>query len=1151
MSRTFLRPSSLPEASTMRVNSTRAPRAHVIRSPLHPLALALLVACVPASLQAQTVSGDQRFTPVLGQATPLYPQSTTTQNQASDPLFAQPGNVDYRVNAGVDRVVVEVDRDGVPADGQSPVHVVVQLFNADGSPMQGEAFATIENSGGRIKLADGRTDELGPGQLDADQATPGVQLPVRNGRAEFDLLAPHDPQDVLLRVTAGGQSAEGVVGFVPEMRDMIATGLIEGVINFRRNGNGLLNSSQQGDGFEREIRRWEKQFNNGKANGAARAAFFVKGTIQGKYLLTAAYDSDKEVRARLLRDIQPEEFYPVYGDASLRGFDARSAERLYVRVDQDRSYLLYGDFQTGDNITTTTGVDFGSRAAQRVLGTYNRTATGLGWHFENERVRGNVFAIEDSLRQVIEELPASGSGPYGLRNNAVLEGSERVEVVVRDRDQPSRIVSVRPLARLVDYSFEPFSGRILLASFLPSFDSDLNPVSLRITYELDQGTEKFLVLGADAQLRVGENGEVGGSVVDDRNPFAEFQMGSANVGYRLGENTWLVAEAARTRSEVNTNSINQYGTPALQGLSGLVEGDAWRVELGHAGKAFDFKAFAGQSDPEFNNQASPLYGGRGEYSLSTRYRLNERFELYADALRSEDRNPDGGERESASAGTRVKVTDKLTLDFGYRAIRETVGAYYTWATNSGYGNIGGLSGGYATGAGGGALGYGQQPLDPLTGLPIIQNGASNDVASGLPVGTELSSDMVRFGLGYRASDRLSLGGEVEQDIHGEDRNRIALGADYQLRERSRLYGRYEKQTGISGVNGLTQDGREANTLAVGVDTSFLRDTTLFSEYRLRDAIAGRDIQAASGVRNRWDISEGLRLDTSVEHTNVISGNVGDSTGVGLGLDYSANPLWRGSVRLEHRISDDIEKTPTNEGYHTTLLQFLAARKLNRDWTVLARNYLLRTVYEARGDVLQDRFQIGAAYRDTDTNRVNALARYEYKLEKDESGMDSGGFGSDTGQEVRTAAHIVSAHADWHPSRPWWLTGRVAAKWQKDRFVYADTGSVDDDFNAVLLSGRVVYDVTENWDIGVLASTFRGQDGANQYAFGVEVGRLLRQNLWLSVGYNATGFRGDTDLTGYEYTQQGAFIRLRFKFDEDLFIREDARYRDPVRAGATP
>ncbi len=1124
----------------------RSARVRQARNPMRPerfsrkpLSLALSLVLVPTLALAQNVSGDQRFTPVLGQATPLFPQSPQSRQAGSQALYAQPGNVDYRVNAGVQRVVVEVDRDGVPADGQSPVHVVVHLYGADGKPLAGESFATIENSGGRIKLPDGRTDELGPGRLDADRVTPGVQLPVRDGRAEFDLLAPHDPQDVLLRVTAGGETAEGVVGFVPEMREMIATGLIEGVINFRRKGDHLIDGSTRGDGFEREIRRWEKQFNNGKANGAARAAFFVKGRIKGEYLLTAAYDSDKEVRARLLRDIQPEEFYPVYGDASLRGFDARSAERLYVRVDKERSYLLYGDFQTGDSIATQTGVDSGARAPQRVLGTYNRTATGLGWHFENERVRGNVFAIEDSLRQIIEELPSQGSGPYGLRNNAVLEGSERVEVVVRDRNQPSRIVSVRPLGRLVDYSFEPFSGRILLNSFLPSFDADLNPVSLRITYELDQGTEKFWVVGGDAQLRVGENGEIGGSYVDDRNPFASFEMGSANVGYRLGENTWLVAEAARTRSEVNTNSINQYGTPALQGLSGLVEGNAWRVEFGHAGGKADLKLFAGQS-------ASPLYGGRGEYSLTTRYRLNERFELYAEGLRSEDRNPDGGERNAGSIGTRIKATDKLTLDFGYRAIRETVGAYYTWATNSGYGNLGGLSGGYATGAGGGALGYGQQPLDPLTGLPIISSGNPNDVASGLPVGTELSSDMLRVGVGYRASERLSLGGEVEQDIHGEDRNRVAFGLDYQLRERSRLYGRYEKQTGISGVNGLTQDGREADTVALGVDTTFMRDTQLFSEYRLRDAIAGRDIQAASGMRNRWDLAEGLRLDTSLEHTNVISGNVGDSTGVGVALDYSANPLWRGNIRLEHRISDDVADTPVDEAYHTTLLQFLAARKLNRDWTVLARNYLLRTVYAARGDVLQDRFQVGLAYRDTDTNRINALARYEYKLEKDESGMDGSGFGSDTGQEIRTSAHIVSAHADWHPSRPWWLTGRVAAKWQKDSFFYADTGRVNDDFNAVLLSGRIVYDITEKWDIGVLASTFRGQYGANQYAFGVEVGRLLRQNLWLSVGYNATGFRGDEDLTGYEYTQQGAFIRLRFKFDEDLFRREDARYRDPVR-----
>jgi hypothetical protein len=68
--------------------------------------------------------------------------------------------------------------------------------------------------------------------------------------------------------------------------------------------------------------------------------------VKGDYLLTAAYDSEREVRERLFRDIQPDEFYPVYGDSSVRGFEAQSTGPLYVRIDKKRSYLLYGDFVT-------------------------------------------------------------------------------------------------------------------------------------------------------------------------------------------------------------------------------------------------------------------------------------------------------------------------------------------------------------------------------------------------------------------------------------------------------------------------------------------------------------------------------------------------------------------------------------------------------------------------------------------------------------------------------------------------------------------------------------------------------------------------------------------------------------------------------------
>ncbi|WP_313642843.1 hypothetical protein [Stenotrophomonas sp.] len=1112
------------------------------------LACALATATVPAL--AQNVGSSTRFTPVLGDSTTLYPRSLTSLDTPPEVVAARSGEADYSRNAGVDRVSVEVDRDGVPADGQTPVHITVHLLGADDKPLAGKSFVTIEHSGGRIRLPGSRTDEFGPGASDADKVMPGIQVEVENGVAEFDLIAPHDPQDVLLRITAGGETAEGTIGFLPEMRDLLATGLIEGVLNFRNKSNAsLISPVQHNDAFDRDIRRWEKQFNNGKANASARTAFFVKGRIKGEYLLTAAYDSDKDVRGRLLRDIQPEEFYPVYGDSSLRGFDARSAERLYVRVDNKRSYLLYGDFQTGDTLATSSGVGGSGPIPQRSLSTYNRTATGLGWHFESERVRSNVFAIEDSLRQVIEEFRSQGSGPYALRNNAVLEGSERVEMIVRDRNQPSRIVSVKSLARLVDYSFEPFSGRILLNQFLPSFDSDLNPVSLRITYELDQQTDKFWVVGADGQFKLTDKLEVGASAVEDQNPYAEFKMGSVNAGYRFGQNTMLVAEFARTQSEVNTNSLNQVTSQGLKDVTGQVEGDAWRVEFAHDGEKFDARLFGARTDPEFNNQASPLYGGRGEYNGRLSYAVGPRLELYVEALRSEDRNPDGGKRDAGGAGVRIGATERLTLDFGLRSIRETIGITSPWSS-TGYGSLSGLTGGFATGSGGGALGYGQQALDPATGLMVINSGSNGDtLTSDLPVGTKLESDSARVGIGYRFNDKFSGGAEYEQSISGEDRNRVAAGLDYQLFERSRVYGRYEKQTGLTSAYGITTTDREADALVFGIDSSYIRDTQAFSEYRLRDSISGRDVQAASGIRNNWDIAKGLRLSSSIERVNVVDGDTGDSTGLALALDYSANPLWRGAIRAEHRISEDVPGTvDTNEAFKTSLLQFMVARKLSRDWTLLGRNYLLATNYEERGDVLQDRFQIGLAYRDTDRNRVNALMRYEYKLERDESGLTllNGEVVDGTSQDVRTRAHIISTHADWHPSRPWWLTGRIAGKWQRDQFAYGDGSRVNSSFNAVLVSGRIVYDITENWDIGVLGSTFRGQYGANQYAYGVEVGRLLRQNLWLSAGYNWTGFEGDRDLNGYEYTQQGLFLRLRFKFDEDLFRRDPVRYRDPAR-----
>jgi hypothetical protein len=109
----------------------------------------------------------------------------------------------------VGRVVVEAHANGVPADGQSVVRLTLRLFGRDGRPLADATSVTLEHSGGRLRLPGARTDEFGPRAQDADRAQPGVQLIVRQGVAEVELIAPAEAQDVRVRVSAGGEAARG------------------------------------------------------------------------------------------------------------------------------------------------------------------------------------------------------------------------------------------------------------------------------------------------------------------------------------------------------------------------------------------------------------------------------------------------------------------------------------------------------------------------------------------------------------------------------------------------------------------------------------------------------------------------------------------------------------------------------------------------------------------------------------------------------------------------------------------------------------------------------------------------------------------------------------------------------------------------------
>jgi hypothetical protein len=133
---------------------------------------------------------------------------------------------------------------------------------------------------------------------------------------------------------------------MPNLRPMIAAGIVEGTINLRSLSPSAMQPAQSGDVFERQIQSSSRSLR--QRQGRRRRAHRAVPQRQGARLLAA----DAGLRLRqaadtaLFRDIQPNQFYPVYGDSSARGFDAQSTGKLYVMLQNGTNYALLGDYST-------------------------------------------------------------------------------------------------------------------------------------------------------------------------------------------------------------------------------------------------------------------------------------------------------------------------------------------------------------------------------------------------------------------------------------------------------------------------------------------------------------------------------------------------------------------------------------------------------------------------------------------------------------------------------------------------------------------------------------------------------------------------------------------------------------------------------------
>jgi hypothetical protein len=238
-----------------------------------------------------------------------------------------------RIASPVEKIELSANLAPLPADGVGRRSISLRLMGKDGVLVRDAVEVTIEASGGvRVLLPGRNTDEAGPGRGDIDKMQPGTQLQVKGGEATFELIAPHQPEEITLRVSVKGAAEKVVLRYVPDLRELIAVGLLEGRLRADKFDPRQLVPARDNDGFEQELKSLTREFNGGKGHFGARAALYLKGKVKGEYLLTLAYDSDKDTAKPLFNTIDPNAFYPVYGDASTRGADAQSAHKLFVRL---------------------------------------------------------------------------------------------------------------------------------------------------------------------------------------------------------------------------------------------------------------------------------------------------------------------------------------------------------------------------------------------------------------------------------------------------------------------------------------------------------------------------------------------------------------------------------------------------------------------------------------------------------------------------------------------------------------------------------------------------------------------------------------------------------------------------------------------------
>ena len=843
-------------------------------------------------------------------------------------------------------------------------------------------------------------------------------------------------------------------------RDWVVVGFAAGSVGFAtlKDNMQALDPADDGTGI--------------RADG--QASLYAKGRVLGKWMLTLAYDSDKPTdrlhRQDLLSTIDPQQYYTLYGDGTAQGYDASSAARIYVKLERDQFYALFGDFQTGMD--------------RNELSRYQRTLNGAKVEYRGPLVEFNGFAAKTAQNFARDELPGDGtSGLYRLSHRNVLVNGERVHIETRDRYHSEQIIESRELARHLDYDIDYANGTLFFREPIASRDFDFNPVFIVVEYETRGGGDEFLNAGGRAGVRLmGDRLQAGVSYVRDEDMGGRSQLAGVDARFRLTAHDELRGEAATSRSDASTTH------PAGSG-------NAWLLEWQHRGDRLNLLAYARRQDSAFGlGQQNRSEGGMFKTGAQGQYRLDEHFSLMGEAYRLED-TASGAVRHAAQL-----QVDYRQSDWGARA-----GLQYARDE-----------------AADGRIAESQQVT---LGANRYFLGKRLELSAQADFSPSSKNDSVDFparlqvAAAYRINESFRLLA-AEEFTDGKDRDTSTTRFGFEA-----VPWKNARLTSTLNQSRISEYGPRTFAL-FGLDQKFrfgphwgldlaIDSSQAFNESGNAPLVVDPSQPiAAGGVRDGGALTE-------------------DFVAVSAGATYNG-ALWSWNGRVEGRQADESDRYGFTtaflrqirdgvalsasmqafsqrqaDGSHGLLanaqLSF-AWRPLDSDWSMLDRlEFRLDQLQHGTGDSVLGQNTL-AVRGDARSARLvnNFVLNHVSDAWKAEDGK---GNVLDLNQRSQLSLYYGS-------------------KYVLDSFDDEDYAGYSD-----ILGVEWRFDLSPRIDAGIRASVLHSwRQGTFSYAFGPTVGFSPFTNAWVSVGYNVRGFH-DRDFEAAHYTAPGPYLMLRLKFDQ--------------------